>query len=483
MRLTQRLLVALLALVGLLIVIGVAVMLRQPAGTGVAWGWLLSISLLALTGVGLVAGLFVRKVVRPLRELRDVARSLAAGDVSRRPSLNAPGEVGDLADAVSRLAEQLTARMDALKAEEALLAALSDALSEGVVAVDRIPQVVRINATGRRLLGLADRTPFPVEHLPRDRSLRDALAAALQGRATDAAEAMVGSRTLVLAARPLPEGGAVIALYDLTHTRRLEAIRRDFVANVSHELRTPLTVVGGFAETLASESLPEPQRRAFAATISANAQRMQHIVDDLLDLSRIESGGWVPRPEELDARMMAEEALASVALAAGRRQVRLTTRVDPVAGTVYADPTAMRQILGNLVGNALRYTPAGGEVTIFSAASGGGAVLGVSDTGSGIPAEHLPRIFERFYRVDPARSREAGGTGLGLAIVRHLVEAHGGQVRASSTPGRGTTIEAFFPDAKLPDAAAPDAAARDAAARDAAAQDATPAPHHPGRTA
>lgn len=412
----------------------------DDARRGLAWA-----GAVALLVAGAIAWLFARSVSRPVLELRDVARELAAGNLSRRPSLTAPGEIGDLANAIYRLVEQLSARMDALRSEEALHAAMSDALSEGVIAVDALPQVIRINATGRRLLGLNGATPFPVEHLPRDRALRDALAAALRGQATDAAEVVIGGHTLVLAARPLPDGGAVLALYDLTHIRKLEAVRRDFVANVSHELRTPLTVVRGFAETLVSDPVPEEERRVFSETIRANAERMQRIVDDLLDLSRIESGRWAPRPAVLEVRSVANETIASWAAEAGRKQVNLVVRVAPGAEHILADPTAVRQILGNLVGNSLRYTPAGGEVEIFAEQSAGGIMLGVKDTGSGIPAEHLPRIFERFYRVDPARSREAGGTGLGLAIVRHLVEAHGGRATATSAPGQGTTMTAFFP--------------------------------------
>lgn len=409
---------------------------------------LVAAGIVAMTLAAVIAWLFARAVVRPVVELRDVARSLAAGDLTRRPSLAAPGEVGDLANALHRLAEQLAGRVDALKAEESLLGALSEALSEGVVAVDRRPQVVRINATGRRLLRMPDQVPFPVDHLPRERALRDALAAALRGDATDAAEVIIGGHTLILAARPLPEGGAVLALYDLTQIRKLEAVRRDFVANVSHELRTPLTIVGGFAETLAEEDLPAEQRRLFAEKIRSNAQRMQRIVDDLLDLSRIESGGWVPRPEPLSVRAIATEAIGAATPVASRKGIRLTVDVAHGAETVYADPTALRQVLGNLVNNALRYTPRDGEVRIFAEPRTGGILVGVSDTGSGIAADHLSRIFERFYRVDPARSREDGGTGLGLAIVRHLVDAHGGRVQAESTPGAGTTIAALFPPAE-----------------------------------
>ncbi|HEU4629436.1 MAG TPA: ATP-binding protein [Gemmatimonadaceae bacterium] len=402
--------------------------------------------LLALAVAGVTIWAFARELSRHVAELGDVARALAAGDLTRRPRLAAPGEIGDLASAVHRLAEQLAARVGALAREEALLAALEEALSEGIVAVDRRQQVVRITPTARRLLGVRADPPFPTEHLPRDRALRDALAAALRGERADAAEVVVGGRTLVLAARPLPEGGAVIAVYDLTQLRRLESVRRDFVANVSHELKTPLTVVGGFAETLAEDDVEPEQRRAFAEAIRANAQRMQRIVDDLLDLSRIESGGWVPQPRALAVREVAGEALAAVARVAARKGLALHVDVAPGAETVWADPTALRQVLDNLLDNAVRHTAAG-EVRVIAAPAPDGVALTVRDTGIGIPTEHLSRIFERFYRVDPARSRAAGGTGLGLAIVRHLVEAHGGRVHAESAPGRGTSVVAVFPAA------------------------------------
>jgi len=221
-------------------------------------------------------------------------------------------------------------------------------------------------------------------------------------------------------------------------------VRRDFVANVSHELKTPLTVVAGFAETLAEHDVSPEQRRQFARAVLANASRMQRIVDDLLDLSRIESGGWVPNPVEQSVGPIASEVLGPLQDRANAKGVRLVTRIDDGAATVYADETAVRQILSNLTENALRHTQAG-EVELFSTLDGGGIRLGVRDTGSGIAAEHLPRVFERFYRADPGRSREAGGTGLGLSIVKHMAEAHGGRVIAESVVGEGTTISVLFP--------------------------------------
>ena len=401
-------------------------------------------ALLALVGALTIAFLFSRSVSRPVEELRDVARALADGDLARRPTLKAPGEVGELAVALRRLAEQLSSRLRALEADETLLLQLTESLNEGVIAVDTAHQVVRINETARRLLGVRATLPFPVDLLPRDVVLGDAMAAAFAGETTEDAELVIAGRTLNVTARPLDEGGAVLALFDLTRVRRLEAVRRDFVANVSHELRTPLTIVGGFAETLAEDDVPSEMRQQFAQRILGNTRRMQRIVDDLLDLSRIESGGWVPNPDDLDLRGVAAEVLSAARDAADAKGLTLETAIDPAAALAYADATAVRQVLGNLVDNAIRHT-ATGQVVLFSRAHPRGVEVGVRDTGSGIPAEHLPRIFERFYRVDPGRSREQGGTGLGLSIVKHLIEAHGGRVRAESTPGEGTTISALFP--------------------------------------
>jgi signal transduction histidine kinase len=394
-----------------------------------------------------LAAVFSRQVSKPVTELRDVASAIAAGDLSRRPALSAPGEVGELATAVQRMAEQLQSRMHALQAEDDLLGAIVEALNEGVVAVDRHRRVIRINRSGRQLLDAQAEVPFTVDLLPRDRTLHDALAEALAGGVVDRVETQIGTRTLALTARPLGVGGAVLALFDLTGMRRLETVRRDFVANVSHELKTPLTAIRGFAETLTSELASDQQHAQFAQTIRTNAERMQRLIDDLLDLSRIESGGWVPTPVNVDIAAAAAEAAAPYRDEAAQHGASIQIAVGPGATKLRADPVALRQALGNLVENAVRYTPSGGAITIFSRREDHGVAVGVRDTGTGIPAEHLPRIFERFYRVDPARSRAAGGTGLGLAIVKHLVEAHGGRVRAESAVGGGTTVSMFFPRA------------------------------------
>lgn len=224
----------------------------------------------------------------------------------------------------------------------------------------------------------------------------------------------------------------------------LEMVRTDFIANISHELCSPLTIASGFAATLAKEDLPAAMRREFATAILSNTARMQGIIDELLDLSRIETGGWIPRAQATRVIDIADEVINSLNPAAASKGVSIVIDIQPDAQVIHADPAAVRQIIANLSENAVRHT-AHGAVTIFTDRQRDSTWIGVRDTGEGISAEHLSRVFERFYRVDRGRRRHSGGSGLGLAIVKHMTEAHGGRVRAESTVGSGTTISAFFP--------------------------------------
>ena len=382
-------------------------------------------------------------------EMTDTARALSRGDLTVRPPLTAPGELSELSIALGRLSDHLSSRIGALKHEQALLSSLVEALDEGVVTVDSRRQVTRINAAARAILGVMQPTPFVADMLPRSPELLNALDAATRGRATEPIECSIGSRTVSLVAKPLPLGnGIVLAMFDLTQTKQLEAVRRDFVANVSHELRTPLTVISGFAETLSDEDVPPETRKHFIDTIRMHAHRMQQMVEDLLDLSRLESGRWVPQRTTLAIREIAEEIASSHGPGAAARGLALEIDI-PDNVRLSADRTAIRQILSNLVDNAVRHTDAG-SVTMFAKPGDSGVRFGVRDTGSGIPLAHLSRIFERFYRVDSGRARERGGTGLGLAIVKHLVEAHGGTVAAESEVGKGTVVTVSVPQSVTP---------------------------------
>lgn len=428
---------------GLIVVLTFAVIARLTGATESFGPLLVPAAVTALIAAGL-ARTAAHISARTMRELLDATRLLAGGNYDVHPPLSGPAEMTDLGASLHGLAEQLRARAHAAQSADNLLAGLLESLNEAVLVVDPGGRVVRINAAARELFGASDAVPFAAEKLPRARALHQALRSALEGNPVEIEEVDVRARQASLSARPLKGGGAVLAALDLSPVRRLEKVRRDFVANVSHELRTPLTVVRGFAETLAAEDLSPEARREFTAKIASNTSRMQRIVDDLLDLSRIESGGWVPEPSRVDFRALASEVLAQSGTQASGKAIVLDVKVATGADFVHADRVALTQTLTNLVENAVRHT-AEGTVTVFGEPANDGVWVGVSDTGRGIPREHLPRIFERFYRADPGRSRDSGGTGLGLAIVKHLVEAHGGVVAAESDVGRGTTVRAFFP--------------------------------------
>ncbi len=396
--------------------------------------------------VGLVVAVVLsRSVARPLTQLARSADAIASGAPPRFPRSGIT-EVDALVHALRDMHRQQGERFDELKAEQAQSAAVVESMVEGVIASDARGHITTANAAAREMLGYSGSDALPdVRTMFRAREAREVVGAALDGEAEQSRTVDIDGRTLLLNARALPEGGAVIVLHDLTDMRRLENVRRDFVANVSHELKTPLTSISGYAETLLADKPDDATVQRFLGTILGNSRRMHRLVDDLLDLSRIESGHWQPSPSPLSADAAVRDAVALHLDQATERHVRLEAEGPDSDIEFHADADAVRQVLSNLVDNALRYTPAGGRITVRAEEADDGVLLSVSDTGSGIPLEHLPRIFERFYRADPSRSREEGGTGLGLSIVRHLVESHGGRVSAESTLGQGTVISCWFP--------------------------------------
>lgn len=396
--------------------------------------------------VGMIAAAIASRAVgRPLVELSGAARAIAAGSPPRFPR-SGIAEIDALVRALREMHQQLAARFDEVRREQAESGALVESMVEGVIAADARGRITTANAAARRMLGYGPAGALPdLGELFRSKSAREIVGHALRDRDGEASgEVELDGRTLLITVRALPAGGAVLVLHDLTETRRLEAVRRDFVANVSHELRTPLTSISGYAETLLTDPPDAGTSRRFIETIHANARRMQRLVDDLLDLSRLEAGRWQPARGTVDGASLAREIWASLADRREARSIAFEASTAPGI-TLHADPDALRHILTNLLDNSLRHTPAGGRITVTIRGEGDGTALEVSDTGRGIGRDHLPRIFERFYRADSARSRDEGGTGLGLAIVKHLVEGHGGRVSADSEAGRGTTITCWFP--------------------------------------
>lgn len=393
-------------------------------------------SLLAI-GVG-------RTLARPLRQMATAARQVAQGAHPTYPASSVP-EIRQLVRALRSMQDDVELRMTALRRRQQESETLIASMAQGVIAADARGTIHLCNPAARQLLGHEPEDVLPpLRELFRQREAREAVERVYGGEFLDGWETDLDGRAVLVTGRPLPDGGAVLGLLDVSDLKRLQAVRRDFVANVSHELKTPLTSILGYAETLLGENADEATRAQFLRTIRDNAERMRRLVDDLLDLAKLESGGWTPVREPLDLITVAAEAWQTVQAKADRQGVTLVTDLDSTQ-PCEADVSAVREMLVNLFDNAIRHSPRGAAVHFASRATEDGTELTVRDSGSGIPAEHIPRVFERFYRVDPGRSRAEGGTGLGLAIVRHLVEGHGGTVELESTVGQGTTVRIVLP--------------------------------------
>ena len=400
----------------------------------------------ALTGLAAVAlALLVAywlsiALARPLVVLAERARQLADGDFSvRAPRGPGVAELTDLAVAFNRLTEELQTRLNEMGRDRDEMGALIDTMAEGVVALTDDARVLRVNRTARTLLGLPAEIPAyaPVGTLVRDEEMRELLEESVV-RTQQSRELRLGDRVLLAASRRMALGGAVTTFLDMTETRRLEQVRRDFVANASHELKTPLTSIRGFAETLLDGDPPETLKRQFLTSIRDNALRLQRLVEDLLDLSRLESGGWTAGRDSTSVAEVAWEAWQMFEDSAIQRDVAFGVDGD---ARVVADQRGLVQVFRNLMENSLRHVDDGGHLHVEVTRPAPGTVeVAFSDDGEGIPGRALPRVFERFYRADSSRARDIGGTGLGLAIVRHLVGAMGGEVWAESTLGQGTTI-------------------------------------------
>ena len=414
----------------------------------------------AVAGAGMLAivlGLIVsyglaRRLVRPLVDLSVQARLLARGEGKQDPlPTSSVSELAELVDAFNRLTGDLQARMTELAHERDEVRDLLDVLDEGVVALTSEARLLRINRSALEILSIEAVPPLDLAGAFRPRPGAARPHGYVGFACGGAREIRMGDRRVLVSGRPLEAGGAVVTFLDVSEIRRLEEVRSDFVANASHELKTPLTTVRGFSETLLEDDPPEELRRNFLDLIWRNTVRLQQLVDDLLDLSRLESKSWVARPEPVRLDELAARTWSELGPRAEDSGVELSIQGEDWA---LGDKRGLSQIFHNLFDNALRHTPEGGSIRVGIERRGEEGVVetSVRDTGSGIPLVHLPRIFERFYRADPARSRAEGGTGLGLAIVRHLVQAMGVEVSAESIIEEGTTIRFSLPMCEAPDA-------------------------------
>ncbi|MFZ1059162.1 MAG: ATP-binding protein [Candidatus Rokuibacteriota bacterium] len=408
-------------------------------------------------GVALGIGLFVaRRVTRPVVDMQSVARQMAGGDFSVRAPVRSPDEIGGLGRALNVMASRFREKIQDLEREQATITAILDSMVEGVLAVDAHDHLLLLNQSVRAMFRLGPRLGEgkPFLEVIRNADLLDLLRACREARGEMVSRELSLTtpveRILDVHALPLRVGGegtsVLMVLHDVTQLRRLERVRTEFVANVSHELRTPLTAIRGYLETLLEGGLDERDNaRRFLEIVSRHTERLGRLLDDLTDLSNIELGKVALELEPTELGEALEAVVAIIEPRAAGKGVSLAVDLPPDLPRVLADGDRLTQILINLLDNAVKFTPAGGRVTVTAAVQDQMVEIAVADTGIGIPSTDLPRITERFYRVDKARSRELGGTGLGLAIVKHLVQAHGGQLSIESDAGKGTTVRFTLP--------------------------------------
>jgi two-component system phosphate regulon sensor histidine kinase PhoR len=414
-----------------------------------------AVALLVALGIGIfVAG----RVTRPVVEMQSIARRMSEGSFVVRAPTRSIDEIGTLGRSLNVMAGRLREKIEDLEQEQAKITAILDAMVEGVIAVDGHEYILLMNEQARLMFGVAGVRAEGKAFLEviRNADLHEIFRAVHTGGAGEALRREVATtspaqRVLNVNARRLGlaggGSGVVMVLHDVTALRQLERVRTEFVANVSHELRTPLTAIQGYLETLLSGALEEPENaRRFLEIVLRHSERLGRLLNDLTDLSNIELGKVTLRREPVRLDEVVASVVAIIAPRAARSRVTVTADIPAELPAVTADRDRLAQILINLVDNAVKYTPEGGTVTVTAGPPADGLIeVAVADTGIGIPAADLPRLTERFYRVDKARSRELGGTGLGLAIVKHLVLAHGGEVRIESREGEGTTVRFTLP--------------------------------------
>jgi len=396
-----------------------------------------------------------RYFTRPLKEMSVVAQKIAAGDFSQRVFFKGKDEVAELAGSFNYMSDEIRQRIDDVARETSRLEAVLLSMFEGVLVIDSRGYIRLMNESFKRIFHVSE-DPAGKHTMEVIRNLRLQEVVDLVLRQPQGVESFEISLLLpeekfffVHAAPILRAGqadGVVVVFHDITELRKMETMRREFVANVSHELRTPLASIKGYAETLLDGALSDRDNaEEFLRIIHSDAERLARLIRDILDLSKIESGTLKLEIKKISLSAVADRVIAGLRRQAEEKVLALKNDIPADLPEVPADEDRIAQVFLNLIDNAIKYTAPGGKVTISAARKGQELQASVADTGIGIPAEDIPRLFERFYRVDKARSRELGGTGLGLSIVKHIVHAHGGQVAVHSELGRGSAFSFTLP--------------------------------------
>lgn len=407
---------------------------------------------LAVLVASVISTVIAHAISRRLRRMVHFAEEIAQGNFSARLAEGSSDEIGQLAAAFDRTAARVADSFSALESDRAQLERLLNSVQDPVIAVSAENKVQWSNPAIQRLVPYPIRLGAPLVQVLRAPDLLRLLESTIAQGTLQSGRTSAGfpGKAFQASATPMPGGGAVLVLHDITEIERVEKTRRDFIANVSHELRTPLTSLQGYAETLL-DSLSNGKRetREFLEVIRKNAARMSRLTEDLLTLARVESGEQKLEIHPVAVKELLLEAYNSFRGIARSRDIELKVEGAPNVD-VNADRYAIQQVFSNLIDNAIKYAPSGSKILLGAKEVEHEVEFYVRDFGPGIPYEHLPRLFERFYRVDAARSREAGGTGLGLAIVKHVVRNHGGTVRVESELNHGSVFLFTIPMALAP---------------------------------
>jgi len=380
---------------------------------------------------------------------------MAKGDFSRKAAIHTYDEIGELAQSLNLMSEEIEDKIRKVDSERAKLGLILSSMFEGVIVTDDKERIILMNPSLRKIF-FVDTSPEgkkPLEVI-RNTAVQEIADKIIQGKQGLATEEIVVNvpeeKILKVNGVPIVRNnkfeGMILVFHDITELRRLEQIRQDFVANVSHELRTPISSIKGYAETLLEGALEDKDNaREFINIIYQDSDRLASLINDLLDLSKIESGKMKMLLVPFDAVSLIKRAVTVIENQAKAKTIALKLDLPPNLPKIKADETRFSQVMINLLDNAIKYSSEGGSVTIYAKTVNGALQIDITDTGIGISEKDLPRIFERFYRVDKARSRELGGTGLGLSIVKHIVQAHGGQVWVKSELGQGSTFSFTIP--------------------------------------
>ena len=429
--------------------LGTAIICMVTVGIFEMGFWGVLPALLVAGGIGF---LIARMITKPLREMLGLAKDIASGNFSRKIKVRSKDEIGEFAQTFNQMAEEVETNVKTITKDRDQMRAVLTSVVEGIVAIDKNERVILFNSALEEMFSLNKGKVIGkfFWEVIRNNELNDLLKETMNRGKLETRELTLflpEERIFQVHALPIKgeEGisGVVAVLHDITELKKLERMRIEFVTNVSHELRTPLTSIRGFIETLKDGAIDEPKNsRQFLNIIESHAERLNNLINDLLELSRIESKDIKMEFQPLNLRELTEEVVSNFKKAMKQKGHRIEIDFPAQFPQVEVNPKKIEWVFNNLIDNAIKFTPRNGKICIRAVDKEKDIRIEVSDTGIGIPQEHLPRLFERFYRVDKARSRELGGTGLGLSIVKHIIQVHGGTVGVESEVDKGSRF--FF---------------------------------------